>query len=128
MNVTVKYSHIDRGLMIVRNLLDKRDDDNAGVWVNPFNQRVIEGFQGGYYYPPVTQTDLDHVKEIPAKDGMHDPLFDALRYIVVNILSTAGVVPSLGSISPFGMKTKKLTPLVRKLQSNRRRVISYGGT
>lgn len=93
---SIRYTHIDRGLNIIRMLLQERDDLGPGILINPQNQTLIAGFTGAYYYPPITETDLSRgVKDVPHKDDMHDPLFDALRYIVVNAVAHLGWVTTL---------------------------------
>ena len=103
----IRFTHIDRGLTIIRNLLDLRDDDRPGLVIDPINIRMIEGFLGGYYYAPVKSEDLKGsmeppIKETPIKNGIYDPLFDAFRYIVVNVLTTAGTQPKDKPIKVFG--------------------------
>lgn len=107
----IRFTHVDRGLTIIRNLLEIRDDESPGIIVDPVNERMIEGFLGGYYYAPIKSEDLKGileppVKELPVKNGIFDPIFDALRYIVVNVLSTAGTIPKAAPVKIFGPAPK----------------------
>lgn len=100
MGISVKlvYSHIERGLTLIRNFMDPRDDGSFGLVVNPVNERLIEGFMGGYHYEPVkgqimSREDISAVKEVPAEDGLYDQLIDALRYVVVSVFDTPSAAP-----------------------------------
>lgn len=85
MTPTIRYTHIERGQTIIRQLLALRDDGTPALYVDPVNALMIEGFEGGYYYPAG--------KDKPIKDAIFAPLFEALRYIVVNIFDLAGHPP-----------------------------------
>lgn len=85
MSPSIRYTAIERGQTILRNLLQPRDDGEPALYVDPVNALMIEGFEGAYYYP--------EGKDKPIKDGVFAPLFEALRYIVVNVFDVSGMPP-----------------------------------
>jgi hypothetical protein len=60
-------------------------DPSQGEWpllvVDPSCLKTITALEGGYARDPVTG--------LPVKDGLHDHLMDALRYLVVNTMNSA---------------------------------------
>jgi hypothetical protein len=97
----------ERGLGILRELMEIRDDGTARLIVAPQNETLIGAFQGGYYYPPTTTKDapdIQQAKPEPVKDGIHDPVVDALRYIVVNTLDLKGDATSPMPWHAFGSR------------------------
>jgi hypothetical protein len=71
----------------LRVLLLPRSDGTPGMLISPgpsIEQRyVIDGFKGGYQYPPVTLGRAD--KMLPHKDGFYDHIFDSAQYGVDHI-------------------------------------------
>lgn len=98
--VRLVYARVERGLTLIRNLLDPREDGEPGLVVHPSCERLIEGFAGGYHYAPVrgaTQVgDLTRVHEEPAADDVYDPPMDALRYLVLGLYDAATAQPLRG--------------------------------
>lgn len=126
------YAHIDRGLNILRNLLEIRDDGTAGLVVNPVNERMIEGFLGGYHYPPLKGTilssqEISPTKESPAEDGLYDQLFDALRCVVVSVYDTA--TASARTHAVYGYRkgnVRKLSPYRQTIPPRSYQVMGEG--
>jgi len=70
----------------VRALLLRRNDGQPGLLVAKNSlemQHMIAGFAGGYHYDKAREGKAE--KEVPAKDGWFDHLFDALQYLVDNV-------------------------------------------
>lgn len=92
----VRYTAKERGFSTLRSLLETRDDGLPALFVDPSNAVVIEGFAGGYRYDPkkeFTDETLDK--------GPYPPAMDAVRYIAVNTMTTAGRVPVIRAMSAF---------------------------
>lgn len=126
---------IDRGLNIIRNLIDRRDDDAAsGLLVNPVNERIIEGFLGGYHYAPtkgqvLSSADLTPVKEVPAEDGLFDPLMDAFRTIAVGMIDAPTAMPRRDVV--YGYRRSNDTRRIRRspfssIPTSKKTILSYG--
>lgn len=94
MSPRIRFTAKGRGLSTIRSLLDVRDDGLAGLLIAPDNPVLIEGMRGGYRYDP------DHEDET-LDSGPYPPFIDALRYIAVNLYTTAGTVPSYGALPAF---------------------------
>jgi PBSX family phage terminase large subunit len=130
--IKLVYAHIDRGLNIMRNLLDLRDGGTTGLLVNPVNERMIEGFLGGYHYPPIkgvvlSSQEMSPTKEEPAEDGLYDQLMDALRYLVVSIFDTSTASSRAAVVYGYRKGTKKpLRPYRSSLPHRERTVIGLG--
>jgi hypothetical protein len=90
----VRMTAIERGFSVIRSLLQVRDDGLPGIWVDPRNSTLLEGFAGGYRYDPKKE-------DVPQKTGRYDPLFDALRYIAVHLFTTAGTLPRYTAVPAF---------------------------
>jgi hypothetical protein len=108
MSPHVRFTATERGFTTMRNLLDVRDDGVPGMLIDPANPVVIEALSGGYRYNPKKEDE-------PEKTDVYDPLMDALRYIVVHSLTTAGRIPAMRSVPAF-------RGLERDDRSTRRRV------
>jgi hypothetical protein len=90
----VRMTAIERGFSVIRSLLAPRDDGLAGIAIDPRNVVLLEGFMGGYRYHPDKEDE-------PEKTGRYDPLMDALRYIAVNLFTTAGTLPRYTAVPAF---------------------------
>jgi len=101
----LRYTHVERGLTILRRLCDLREDGEPGMLLDPANARLIEGFQGGYQYP--AERPGYRGKDEPQKDGLFDPLMDALRYVVIHLFTPAGTPPTTGRIAAFGRRSRR---------------------
>ncbi|NIA20937.1 MAG: hypothetical protein GWP05_02965 [Anaerolineaceae bacterium] len=73
-------SGIMEGVDLVRSLLAPALGPERLV-IDPRCERLIRAL-GGYHYPPGVRSSG---AELPEKDGTHDHLVDALRYLVVNL-------------------------------------------
>lgn len=73
----MKDTGVINGLNLIRQLLLKRENDEYGFYIDPQCTNLIDGFFGGYA--------LRENSEDPDKDGWYEHLFDALRYIAVNL-------------------------------------------
>lgn len=119
-----KYSHIERGLTILRNLLVVRDDGLPGLFVDPINSLMIEGFEGGYYYPATKQllgqssrSDVYPDDDaVPIKDNVFAPAFEAMRYVAVNVFDTSGNTPGPQKKRAFGAAPAK-SPTFKRNQA-----------
>lgn len=80
---------IREGLVIVRKLLTKRPDGLPGLIVHKDCKRLIDALSGGYHYPEVDPEEPYKEQETPYKDGIHDHVCDALRYIATNLRSAS---------------------------------------
>lgn len=120
MRPQIRYYPIERGLQIIRNLMEERENNTSGLCIDPVNETLTSAFSGGYYYPPVRSKSLDplmeNIKEIPFKDGIHDPLMDALRYIVVNNLDLSGD-PVLKHFKHYAFRKKESLNAIPKSES-----------
>lgn len=71
----------------VRALMLDRSDGTPGILIarnnSPEMRLVVEGFKGGYHYPEVPMGRAD--KQIPAKDGFYDHIFDGMQYAIDHI-------------------------------------------
>ncbi len=92
MPLRYRFTPIERGFNIIRQLLDKRDDGLAGLLVDPTPdphlERLIKAFDGAYVYKAE--------KDDPIQDPRYTPLMDAVRYIVVNTHSLSGEPSTVG--------------------------------
>jgi len=95
----LRFTATERGFSIIRAMLDPRDDGTPGLLLDTGLATLIEGFQGGYRYAK-PKRDGDR-KDEPEKNGLYDPLMDALRYIVVHTFTTAGTLPRLAPVPAF---------------------------
>ena len=75
----MKDSGVVDGLNLIRQLLLKRQDDEHGFYIDPGCTHLIDGFFGGYA--------LKEDSEDPVKDGWYEHLFDAMRYVAVNVFN-----------------------------------------
>lgn len=74
-------NNIKSGIETVRRLLSLRADGQPGFIVDAELCPVsVNGFLGGYHY-----ADKDVPDELPFKDGKHDHLKDAERYVLVEV-------------------------------------------
>ena len=73
----MKNTNVVDGLNLIRQLLIPRDNGEFGFYIDPQCANLIDGFYGGY--------TLKENSEDPEKEGWFEHLFDALRYIVVNV-------------------------------------------
>lgn len=126
--VKLVYGHIDRGLNILRNLMEVRDDGTYGLVINQVNERLIEGFMGGYHYDPikgniVSSEQMGSVKETPAEDGLYDQLMDALRYGVVSVFDTPSASPRTHVVYGYRKGKAIKRPYKSSIPSATRKVI-----
>ncbi|MDR7528648.1 MAG: phage terminase large subunit [Armatimonadota bacterium] len=116
--VRLLRARLERGLTIMRNLLDPREDGKPGLLIHPACERLVEGFAGGYYYEPVrgaaTTSELVRVKEEPHEDEIHDPPMDALRYIVLGLYDATTAQPYRGVVYAYARgRAEELAPRQR---------------
>ena len=69
--------------------------------MDPSNRTLLTGFRGGYRYA-ANQT-------IPKKDGRYDPLFDALRYLVVHNFTPSGETATRETRQPMFAVRRRTT-------------------
>ena len=81
----MKDTGVVDGLNLTRQLLLPREDGELGFYIDPQCTNLIDGFFGGYA--------LRENSEDPDKDGFYEHLFDALRYIVVNVFDARHFSP-----------------------------------
>lgn len=77
MHCRMKDTGVVNGLNLIRQLLLKRDNDEYGFYIDPGCANLLDGFFGGY--------TLKEDSDDPDKSGDYDHVFDALRYIAVNV-------------------------------------------
>lgn len=75
-----KRSEINEGLTIIRQKLA-----DGSLKVHPRCKTLVEGFKGGYRYPPPTTGTPEPL--FPLKDGFYEHSQDAFRYLIVNNFS-----------------------------------------
>lgn len=83
-----RKQEINEGLTIIRQKLNIRVDGKPGLIVDPSNTDVIDGFKGGIHYPEAKEGKTE--SEFYEKDGYYDHIFDALRYIGVEMFTLLG--------------------------------------
>jgi len=81
-NPVGRMTEIRVGIDIMTRLLTTYVDDMPLLIVSSNCPILISGFEGGYHYPEDSYGEL---KPMPNKDGYYEHLFDALRYVVVNM-------------------------------------------
>jgi len=89
-HMNMKFSYREEGLKIMDQKLRVMENGEPGMLIDPEgNPLLIEGFEGGYVLD-VGATGKDkegRLKNHPKKDGIYEHLFDALRYLMLNIFS-----------------------------------------
>jgi len=90
-----RKQEIRQGAEIIRKKLGMRVDGKPGLLVDPTQTIFVDGFQGGLHYPDVflDTGDLKEGRREPQyyqKDGYYDHVFDATRYIAVEMFSLVG--------------------------------------
>lgn len=78
-----RVTKIEEGLTLMRGLISRIQNGRPALQVHPRCKVLVEGFLGGYHYPPEREGKTS--AESPWKDGYYDHLQDALRYVIVNI-------------------------------------------
>lgn len=84
-----RFSFIEEGAKMIEQKLMMQADGSPGLWVDPGNKDLNEGFESGYVLD-TGASGKDHegrIKNSPKKDGWYDHVMDALRYLVVNVFS-----------------------------------------
>lgn len=89
---------IKSGVDLIRHLLFKRPDLRPGLLVDGGCEALLDGFEGGYSYPEARPGQI--ASELPDKDGYYDHLFDALRYLVVGVVSVPMPEEPVGARRP----------------------------
>jgi PBSX family phage terminase large subunit len=100
LNATYRNHHVETGLTVIRNLIRMQSNGKPNLVVDPSCHTIIEGFMGEYRYHPKKE-------DIPKKDGIFDPLFDAIRYIAVQNYSWSGEEPQSKTLRLFHHKKEE---------------------
>jgi hypothetical protein len=77
-----------QGAEIIRQKLPMRVDGRPGLIVHPKLTTVVDGFKGGLHYPEAKEGRPQ--QEFYEKDGFYDHIFDAGRYIAVDMFTVIG--------------------------------------
>lgn len=93
----MRKQEIDLGVGIMRGKLRMRVDGVPGLIVNPNQQDVIDGFKGGLHYPEVREGQAQ--KDVYEKEGYYEHIFDAARYLAVEMFTPLGAHQEQNQIS-----------------------------
>ncbi len=99
-----RRQEIRQGGELIRKKLLMRADGQPGLLIDPTQTMFIDGFKGGLHYPDVfdNKGSLLEGKREPQhyeKDGFYDHIFDAARYIAVEMFSLVGEVETTNRIA-----------------------------
>lgn len=84
-----RFSFIEEGAKMIEQKLMLQADGSPGLWLDPCNKDLNEGFESGYVLDTgASGKDSEgRIKNSPKKDGWYDHVMDALRYLIVNVFS-----------------------------------------
>lgn len=95
--VQSRKQEIKLGAEIIRQKISMRADGKVGLVVDPTQTEIIDGFKGGIHYPEPKEGQAE--KEFYHKDGFYDHIFDASRYLAVEMFTIIGQTQSANEIS-----------------------------
>lgn len=99
-----RKQEIKEGTEIIRQKLRMRVDGRTGLLVNSSETEIIDGFKGGLHYPEVKEGMAE--KEVYHKDGYYDHIFDAARYLAVEMFDVVGKTQTNNDLAFDPLKEK----------------------
>lgn len=99
-----RKQEIREGGEIIRQKIAIRVDGQPGLLVDPRETNIIDGFNGGIHYPEPREGQPD--KEFYEKDGFYDHIFDAARYLGVEMFTIIGQTQTQNELTVDPMKQK----------------------